>query len=110
MANTLDFNTLKKRYFTVTLADEENTKLMISTPTKSVLDSFINMSNSLTEENFGDEAIDELYDIVAKIMSRNKTGKHISKEKVEECFDFEDVILFIRAYTEFISEVTNSKN
>lgn len=110
MAKALDFNTLKKQYLTVTLADAEKTKLMITTPTKAVLDSFLSVRESLSAEGMGDEAIDELYDIVAKLMSHNKTGKKITSEVLAECMDFEDIIIFIRAYTDFIAEVTNSKN
>ncbi len=110
MAKSLDFNLLKKRYLTVKLADEEQTVLMISTPTKSVLDSFIALRDTISDETVGDEAIEELYDICAKIMSRNKAGKVITREKLEDVFDFEDVIIFIRAYTDFINEVSNSKN
>lgn len=110
MSKSLDFRTLKKQYMTVTLADENNTVLMIGTPTKAVLDDFLGLKDSLTAESMGDSAIDELYTICAKIMNHNKTGVHISVEKVHELFDFEDIIYFIRAYSEFISEVSNAKN
>ena len=110
MAKTLDFNTLKKQHLPIVLADDENTKLFICTPTKKILDSFLNMRDSLTTDNMDDEALNELYDIVAKVMSHNKAGKKITREKVESVFDFEDILIFIRAYTDFISEVTGSKN
>lgn len=108
MSKSLDFTKLKKQYMTVTLAD--NTVLMIGTPTKAVLDEFLGLKDSLTAEGVGDEAIDELYAICAKIMSHNKTGVKIGVERVHELFDFEDIIIFIRAYSEFISEVSNAKN
>lgn len=110
MSRGVDFNTLKKQYLPVTLNDENKTKLFIITPTKKVLDDFISMKDSLTAENARDEAIDELYEIVARILSHNKTGVKITKEKVEELLDFEDVIVFIQAYSDFIAEVTGSKN
>lgn len=110
MAKTLDFNSLKKRYLTVKLADEKNTVLMIGTPTKAVLDSFLGMKDSLSADNLDDEAIEELYDIVARVMSHNKTGVRFSKEDVASMFDFEDILVFIRAYTDFIGEVASSKN
>ena len=110
MARSLDFNNMKKRYLTVTLADEAKTVLMIGTPTKAVLDSLLNMKDSLAGDELTDDAIEDLYEIVAKIMSRNKTGRVITKETVQELFDFEDVIVFIRAYTDFISEVSSAKN
>lgn len=110
MAKTLDFNNIKKKYLTVTLADEAKTVLMVGTPTKRILDSLIDMKDSLNEENISDEAVDDLYEICAKIMSRNKTGRVITKEMIEDAFDFEDLIVFIRAYTDFINEISNSKN
>lgn len=110
MSKTLDFNRLKKQYFTITLADENNTVLMIGTPTKAILDDFLNLKNTLTAENMGDDAITELYEICARIMSRNKTGVKITTAQIQELFDFEDILIFIRAYSEFISEVANSKN
>lgn len=110
MGKTLDFNKLKKQYMTVTLADENNTVLMIGTPTKAILDNFLSLKDSLSAENMGDDAIDELYDICTQIMNRNKTGVKVTKAMVYELFDFEDIIYFIRGYSEFISEVSNSKN
>lgn len=110
MARSLDFNSMKKKYMTVTLADEAKSVLMIGTPTKAVLDSLLSMKDSLAGDELTDDAIDDLYDICARIMSRNKTGRVITKETVQELFDFEDIIVFIRAYTDFISEVSGAKN
>lgn len=108
MAKALDFTKLKKRYFPVTL--EDGTALQISMPTKSIMDGFISMKDTLTAENMGDDAITELYEICARIMSRNKTGIKITTEMLEDMFDFGDVITFIRGYSEFISEISNEKN
>ena len=110
MSKVFDFNALKKKYMTVKLPDENNTVLMITTPSKKVLDSFLAMKNSVNVEELGDEAINELYGIVCTVMNYNKAGIKIPKEKIEELLDFEDVLMFIRAYADFISEVSNSKN
>lgn len=110
MAKVLDFNEIKKQYFTVKLADDKGTTLLICTPTKGILDEFLTMKDSLSADAMEDEALTELYSIVAKIMSRNKAGIKITKEKVSALFDFEDVLIFIRAYAEFIGEIANSKN
>lgn len=110
MSRNLDFNTLKKQYLPVTLNDEKKTKLLLTTPTKSVLDDFIRINDYIGEENVGDEAIDELYRVIARVLSHNKAGTRITKETVEELLDFEDVIVFIHAYTAFIDDVVNSKN
>jgi hypothetical protein len=110
MSKSLDFTKLKKQHLTVTLADEKNTKLLITTPTKKVLDEFLTMKDSLTGDTAGEEAINELYAICAKLMSQNKNRKKITTEMVEDLFDFEDLVIFITAYSEFISEVASSKN
>ena len=110
MSKTLNFNNLKKRYLTVTLPDEKQSVLMIGTPTKAIFDELLNMKDALEGESVTDDAINDLYAICAKIMSRNKTGRVITMETVQDLFDFEDIIIFVRAYTEFINEVSSAKN
>lgn len=109
MAKALDFNKVKKDYLTITLTDENRTVLMVGTPTKGILDEFIALADTL-DDDIQDEAIDDMYNICAKIMSRNKGGIEITSEFLSGIFDFEDIIIFIKAYTEFIQGVTNSKN
>lgn len=113
MANYLNFNNVKKHYLSVTLADEKNTTLLIGTPTKKLMDDLTLLQSSLEEiekDSGNTESFDELYNACAKIMSRNKAGVVITKEKLEDIFDFEDVLIFFNAYMEFIDEVANLKN
>lgn len=110
MAKTLDFNKIKKTYFTIRLADEKQTTLMLCMPTKEIIDELVSMKDSLEAESMETEAVDDLYELCVKIMGRNKGGIKVLKEDLEKVLDFEDIIVFIRAYTEFISEITNSKN
>lgn len=113
MAKTLNFNNVKKTYLTVTLADENNTTLMIGTPTKAMMDNLVALQDSLTsvsEEEASTEATDELYSECANLMSRNKAGIKITKEFLVNVFDFEDIVIFLNAYMEFITEVTSGKN
>lgn len=113
MAKTLNFNDVKKRYLTVTLADEKNTTLMIGTPTKAIMDDLEALQSGIetfSEDETNAEAIDDLFYTCAKIMSRNKGGIKISKEFLEEIFDFEDILIFFNAYIGFVSELANSKN
>lgn len=110
MSKSLDFTKLKKQCLTVTLADEDNTKILVTTPTKKVLDEFLTMKDSLVGEDVGEEAIGELYAMCSKLMSQNKAGRKITTEFLEGLFDFEDLVIFITAYSEFIAEVASSKN
>lgn len=113
MANYLNFNKIKKRFLTVELADEKNTKIMIGTPTKAIMDDLLSLRDSLigvSGDNISADATDELYDSCARLMSRNKAGKKISKEYLEKIFDFEDILIFFGAYMEFLDGITNAKN
>ena len=109
----LNFNKVKKTYLTVTLADENNTTIMIGTPTKAIMDNLVLLQaglETISEEDANVDNTDELYSACAKVMSRNKGGVKISKEFLEEIFDFEDIMIFFNAYMNFITEVTSVKN
>lgn len=112
MSKTLDFTSAKKRYLTVKLPDENNTVLMIGTPTKAVMNDLVLLQSGLETlaDGANDEALDDLYAVCARVMSRNKTGKKVTKEYLEEIFDFEDIVIFFNAYIDFVSELSNAKN
>lgn len=113
MSKAINFNTIKKQYLTVTLADEKKTTLMIGTPTKAIMDSLFLLQSSfeaLQEDENNLEATDSIYEACAKIMARNKGGIKITKDYLSEVFDVEDIILFFNAYTDFVSEIANVKN
>ncbi len=107
---SLNFNNIEKKFLTVTLNDEENTKLLITSPTKKVLDQLIKMDISNKSNEMTDEQIDTLYEACATIMSRNKGSIKISKEKLEDIFDIEDIVIFFKAYMEFIHSQMAGKN
>lgn len=113
MAKVLDFTKQKKEYLTVKLNDEKKTVLMIGTPTKAILSEFIAINEKLTDDGGADsEAVNDLYDVCAKVMSFNKGGIDITADYLsDECnFDIEDVMIFFKGYTEFMSSVTSAKN
>ena len=112
MSTTLDFNKIKKKYLTVTMADEQNTTIMIGTPTKAVMDELIVLEETFKTitDDASAEIMSDLYETCAKVMSRNKTNKKIEKEYLENVFDFEDLAIFFRAYMEFISVLASEKN
>ena len=112
MAKSLNFNNVKKQFMNVTLADEAKTVLLITMPNKALIDEFVGLHTTLKAdvgEINGDE-LSVMYGLVAKLMSNNKAKKTITTEYLETLFDFEDLILFINAYTEFINDVVSQKN
>ena len=113
MAKALNFNTVKKQYLPVTFADSKKTTIFVGTPTKAVMSEIIDMESSLEDirnNEANGETIDRLYDISAKIMSRNKGGVKITTEYLAENFDFEDIFIFFSAYVDFVTEITDAKN
>lgn len=109
---TLNFNKIPKKYLTVTLNDENKTVLMIGNPTKRLLTEMItlNLSNENKDSNNGneEEEVSQLYEVCSKIMTRNKGGVVITKELLESIFDIEDVMIFLKAYMDFVSEQTKN--
>lgn len=106
----LDFNKNKKKTITIILPDEKKTRLQVLTPTKALLSE---LSTRLPESKTTiptDEDLDALYEFCARLMSRNKTATVITGEQLALCLDFEDLIQFLEAYTDFIVELSSSKN
>lgn len=110
MSKTLDFNNLKKRSLTVKFADDKQTTIFVCFPTKALLSELTHLNLNIDKSNDDMSAFDELYDICAKAMSRNRGGVKITKEFLEENFDFEDVLIFIKEYMNFVGEVAGQKN
>lgn len=110
MANTFDFNKVKLKTMNVTLSDEKKTTLIITTPDKKLMDelkSFKNLTQNLDET----DVLDSLYELAAKIMSRNKTGVKVSAEMLKELYDdMGYLIAFLNAYTDFVKDLIGSKN
>ena len=109
MAKTLDFTTRKKEFFTVKLDDEKQTVLLIGTPTKNVMQDFLALNMEELEDA---QAINEIYEVCAKVMSFNKGGIKITSDYLSnECnFDIADIMTFFNAYSDFISEISHAKN
>lgn len=111
MAKPLDYTKLKKQYLNVTLID--GTKLLIGTPTKKVMEQMLAMRSSLEALENGEggtDEMDELYEVCAKIMNRNKAGISITADYLAETMDLEDLIIFMTAYTDFVGEMEQAKN
>lgn len=113
MANTFNFNNLKKKYLTVTLNDEKQTTLLIGTPTKSIMDDLMILQSgkeTVAEGETGLAEIDAIYDACARVLSHNKQGITVTAEKLGEICDIEDLIGFFTAYMTFVAEIGNEKN
>lgn len=104
----LNFNNTKKRFLVVTLNNKEKTKLLIKTPSKVLMEKIFQMQKDLNQ--LDEKNIDEVYELLSEIMSRNVKNIKISTKELEEILDFEDIFVFFNYYTEFISNIAKSKN
>lgn len=104
----LNFNNSKRQFLTVTLPDEEQTKLLVKMPSKGLLDKVLALQENIEEMN--KDNISQIYEVTAEILNRNVGNKKITAEKLGELLDFEDLFILFNTYVEFIAEVVNQKN
>ena len=108
---SLNFNTIQKKYLTVTLNDENKTTIMVCNPSKKLLNEITSvdaLARNNDDNSTGEEEVDALYEVCAKVMSRNKGGVKIEKELLEDIFDIEDIMIFLKTYMEFVSNQTKN--
>lgn len=107
----LNFNSIEKKHLIVTLNDENNTTLLVMSPTKKIMDLLVSIEDTLRAEDVQSQnQINELYSLCYLILSRNKGKVKINKEDIEECFDIEDIVIFLKEYMSFISMQMQGKN
>lgn len=108
---SLDFRKEKKTYLKITLNDEKETRLSILQPTKRLFQKMVAMSEEVGNMHGTDiDALDEVYAVCAELMNRNKEGIVLSKANLESCLDFEDIVIFLRAYGSFVASIVHGKN
>lgn len=108
---SLDFRKIKKNYLKVTLNDAAETNLSVMQPTKELFERMVAMSEEVANISGSDlEALDEVYGVCAELMSRNKEGLIVSKSNLESTLDFEDIVMFLQAYSAFVAGVVHGKN
>lgn len=113
MTKALNFNTIKKNFLPVTLADENKTTLLVGTPTKAMIEDLTVLQDSLTNVNDDindSESLNLMYEVIAKVMSRNKTGTKITADFLAEIMDIEDIMIFFSVYMDFVNELSGQKN
>lgn len=108
MPQTLDFNKIKKSSLTITLPDDDHTKLLLMTPTKKLLTEL--QETYLSDHDTVGEDLEALYQLTAKLMSRNKAGISVTADQLSELLDSEDIAIFFDAYTDFVKNFANQKN
>ena len=105
----LDFTQSAKRYLAINLID--NQLIRVRMPTKRVFDALLGLKDHLTGLTADDGGqLNEIYDLIAIVLSNNLEHQPITSEYLAELLDIEDVQTFFQAYMSFISGVVSDPN
>lgn len=123
----VNFQKAKRNYMVLTFDDEREKEgqketyereILVGMPKKRIFTALMDMQDIMEQKNEAqtekekNEAnraiIDELYELVAKILSNNMAGEQITTEWVEEQFTTEELQAFLAQYVKFVNgEATN---
>lgn len=111
---TLDYTREKIAYLPIKL--DEIGLINVKTPTKAEFEELIGFlprlrvlqeavdSNEVEDANVLSEVIDELYNVVALLMSRNREEKNVDPVKLQELLPLDFAIDFLNEYSNFVTE------
>ncbi len=109
MPKMLDFSKAKKP--TLPIKFDDGSMIHIYTPSKVEFDEMTEAQEYFDTAIDGDrESLHRIYDITARLMSNNKTGREITVDELAGYLDVSDIVVFFRAYAQFIAEVIAEKN
>lgn len=118
----VNFQKAKRNYMVLTFDDdrlvdgkvEEYERVIhVGMPKKRVFSALMDMQDIMDKRNEAQtvaerneanrEVIDELYELVAQILSNNLKGEQITTEWVEEQFSTDEIQLFFTQYVKFVN-------
>lgn len=103
MYTSINNNTVK-RYFEIELSDGENSYQLAVEPPKLKTLTKLSKLNKKAD-------VSEVTELIAEIVSKNKTRTAITAEIIEECMDIDDLTAFMTEYTDWIyGKKTNDPN
>lgn len=105
--NSLNFKNRKKQYFNVVLPDD--TKLSVMLPTKAMMENLWDLQKEMKTDPSA-VSIDDMYEMCARFLSRNKEEIEITTEQLTELLEFEDIVTFIREFSQFMNNIFSAKN
>lgn len=118
----VNFQKAKRNYMVLTFDDEREKDgetetyektILVGMPKKRIFSALMDMQDIMEKKNEAQtemeknkvnrEIIDELYELVAKILSNNMTGEKITTEWVDEQFTTEELQNFFVQYVKFVN-------
>lgn len=112
--NVLNFNSLQRPTLVLTMADENQTEIKVSTPSEELVEKLEASLPELQEicKSGNREAITAIYELAAQIISCNRSFIKVTAEELRGKYnmDLESMIIFFSAYMDFINEIYKAKN
>lgn len=118
----VNFQKAKRNYMVLTFDDEREKDgqketyektILVGMPKKRIFSALMDMQDIIEQKNEAQtekekneanrEIIEELYELVAKILSNNMAGEEITVEWVEEQFTTEELQTFFVQYVKFVN-------
>lgn len=103
----LDYTKIKKKTLSVKLFD--GTTLLLVMPKKKTYEKMV-ATKSLDVEILDEESINDIYELVAEILSNNTRKIKYTPEEAGDMFDMDDVLILLQEYMSFAGEVENDPN
>ena len=108
----VNFQKAKRNYMVLTFEVEEGKEktILVGMPKKRIFDMLMNMNDFIKGEEPDNEKekaernrkiIDEMYELVAMILSNNMAGDKISVEWVEDMLEFGELKELLETYVKF---------
>lgn len=107
-----DFNSVQQVTMGITLPNEEKTRLTLTVPKTSLVEKLSANAGKLDEifKSKDEGTINELYQLIADLMSCNKQFRKVTGEELKDCLLYEHIEAFTAAYMEFLLESKAAKN
>ena len=103
----LDLSKKQKKFFVVKLTN--GTTLSIPSPKKRIFERMTAM-NDISLDTVSAENINEIYELIAEILSSNTQKKKYTADEVGGMLDFEDINMLLDGYMTFAGYITNDPN
>lgn len=111
---SLNFNQIHRPVLELTMADEAQTVIKVTTPNEALVRE---LEASLPElkgvlEAGDEESIRACYDLVARLINCNRSFITVTADQLREQYkmDLEYLVMFLSAYMDFIGGIANAKN
>ncbi len=114
MAHMLDLNNSMKYVLPVKLTDAAQTVVLVTPPAEKWVETLErDLPDLLPKLSTGDkDATEHCYALTAELLNFNRSGIRFTAENLKNTYNFNffDVLVFLQAYMDFVSEIMNEKN